>query len=137
MMVDRNVVGVCFVLFCSAVGYQLGATPPQQDVAPQSKPLVSTVVASAYGPALTVDEAYEDNEGEYGLIEPEDTCQPEVVCSSWSGCLAACKVMGGGSECYSDCVVDERSEEVACDEQGLCSCDTGQQFCATFCRADG
>lgn len=134
MMVDRNVVGVCFVLFCSAVGYQLGATPPQQSAPPVPPP---AVVASAYGPALVVDEVYEDNEGEYGLIQPEDQCQPEEVCSSWSGCLEACRVMDGGTECYADCVVDERTEETACETQGLCSCDTGQQFCAVFCRADG
>ena len=120
-----------FVVFCAVVGYQLADVP---------RPVSTHQVGptpSAYGPALVAKPEFEDNEGEYGLIEPEDECHPEEVCSSWTACLDACDVMGGDEDCYTDCVVDEKLELDLCESEGTCYCDAFQQFCAIFCRADG
>ena len=121
-----------FVVFCGAIGYHLAGTSRPPYVAQQATPS-----STAYGPALVVEDEFEDNEGEYGLIDPEDDCHPEEVCSSWSGCIEACKLMSGGDECFNDCVVDESLEVEFCDPERDCTCDASHQFCAVFCRADG
>jgi len=130
-MTHKTILGMIFVVFCGAVGYQL-ATDPRPTTTQQVQP-----TPSAYGPALVAEPEFEDNEGEYGLIEPEDECHAEEVCSSWAGCLDACSILDGDEECYADCAVDENLELDVCESEGVCYCDTFRQFCSTFCRADG
>jgi len=131
-MTSRTILILCGVAFAGSAFYQLS-----QRSIPSEAPRLSSS-SSAYGPSIVSSDAEDKTEdGEYGLIEPEDDCHSETVCASWSGCLAVCNVMKGGDECFSDCVVDERLETLACENEGLCSCDTSQQFCAEFCRADG